>query len=260
MIEISNRENERDPFALGPAVFESSTVTRLEIESRFSMSPFRVVKSLLVLVVAFAAVIGGEEVAAQDLRAEIGSGWAIPASDVIADATINGEEGELTIDPGAGPHAYAAVGLSWTISSNFALTGQLRAQQSRMRGSPDQIRGCGEGECSSLGDPDGRIRLLALEGRIALTSVGRINPYFLVSLGIARTTVDEGGVEVDGTVAQFEETSVTDAGGDVGLGASTPIIGGLSLNAEIRATGSLPGGRENSVTTFPFSLGMSYQL
>jgi len=36
------------------------------------------------------------------------------------------------------------------------------------------------------------------------------------------------------------------------------VVGGLSLDAEMRFTGSLPGGKENAITVLPFSLGLSY--
>jgi opacity protein-like surface antigen len=98
-----------------------------------------------------------------------------------------------------------------------------------------------------------------VEGQIILTSVGRINPYFLVGLGVVRTAVD--GVRVttpdDGEVP-LSDVEVTDAGGNVGFGATTPLVGNLLLTAEIRAAGSLPGAKENAVTTFPFSLGLRY--
>jgi hypothetical protein len=37
-------------------------------------------------------------------------------------------------------------------------------------------------------------------------------------------------------------------------------VGGLSATAEARVTGSLPGAKENAVTTFPFTLGLSYEF
>jgi len=156
---------------------------------------------------------------------------------------------------------YASAGLSWTVSSNFTLYTGLRAQQSQLRVGEPGLRGCGGGNCSLSPDPDGQLWVAALEGRITLTSVGRINPYFLVSLGVARTTVDGTRVEFSrGDAVQLADVGVTDAGGDVGFGASTPLVGDLSINAEIRATGSLPGSKENAVTTFPFSVGLSYEF
>jgi opacity protein-like surface antigen len=89
--------------------------------------------------------------------------------------------------------------------------------------------------------------------------VGRINPYFLVGLGVVRTTFDGvSGMASDGTEGQFSDVAVTDAGGDVGFGATMPLVGNLVLTGEIRAAGSLPGAKENAVSVFPFSLGLNY--
>jgi hypothetical protein len=66
-------------------------------------------------------------------------------------------------------------------------------------------------------------------------------------------TVQNGQTEIP-----YREVTVTDAGGDIGLGASFPIAGGLSVDTEFRVTGALPGGKENAVTGLPFSLGLSY--
>ncbi len=101
---------------------------------------------------------------------------------------------------------------------------------------------------------------MSVEGQLTLTSVGRVNPYFLVGLGAARTTLDGTEAETPFGGAQFSDVDVTDAGGDVGFGATTRIIGDLLLTAEIRATGSLPGAKENAVTTLPFTLGLSYEF
>lgn len=224
----------------------------------------RIVASL-VAVFLFSALAGIPSVEAQDVRVEVGGGWAIPSSSVDMRGAVEGsdEEGFVPVDPGSGLHGYAFVGLVWTVSSNFALGAGLRVQHSQMRGDASDlasgIRGCREEECQVSNDPDGRFRAATFEGRITLTSAGRIKPYFLVGLGIVRTTVDGARVTApDGTGIQFEEAEVTDAGGDLGFGARMPLAGGLSLNAEIRATGSLPGAKENAVTTFPFSLGLSY--
>jgi opacity protein-like surface antigen len=119
-------------------------------------------------------------------------------------------------------------------------------------------------DCTFSNDPDGRTRGASVEGQITLTSVGRINPYFLVGLGVVRTTVD--GVLVttpeddqgQTNEVQFTDVEVTDAGGNVGFGATMPLVGNLLLTGEIRAAGSLPGAKENSVSVFPFSLGLSY--
>ncbi|PSQ54303.1 MAG: hypothetical protein BRD28_02655 [Bacteroidetes bacterium QH_10_64_37] len=215
--------------------------------------------TILLSAAALFVTLGGGGASAQAVRVEAGGGWAIPSSNVTMTATSSGgQEETATIDPGSGPQVYASVGLLWTVSDNFNLEGRFRAQQSRFPGDTGDF-GCGG--CTYSNDPDGRLRGITVEGQITLTSVGRIHPYFLVGLGVVRTTVD--GVRVttpNGTEIQFSEENVTDAGGDVGFGAWTRIVGGLHLTAEIRATGSLPGSKENAVTTFPFSLGVSYTI
>jgi len=217
----------------------------------------------LLFVVATLGILGGHSASAQSVRVEAGGGWAIPSSEVSMRGTLDGEEGQVSINPRSGPTVYGAVGLVWTLSENFDLEGRLRAQHSRLPGSTDDFAGplgC-TGECTYSNDPDGRLRAASFEGRIVLTSVGRINPYFLVGLGIAQTTVE--GVLVtlpDDRQVQFSEVDVTDAGGDVGFGATTRIAGGLFATAEVRATGSLPGSKENAITAFPFTLGVSYEF
>lgn len=216
-----------------------------------------IVASLLsaaVLLLAF----GGHSVEAQDVRVEVGGGWALPTSDIDVTGTLDGgQEIATSIDVDSGPHAYGAVGLVWTLSDNFALEGRVRAQQLQLRGDAGDFSGierC-EGAC-----PDGHLRVVSVEGQLTLTSVGRVNPYFLVGLGAARTTLDGTEAETPFGGAQFSDVDVTDAGGDVGFGATTRIIGDLLLTAEIRATGSLPGAKENAVTTLPFTLGLSYEF
>jgi len=160
------------------------------------------------------------------------------------------------VDPGSGPHVYVAFGPVWTLSDNFTLEGRLRAQQSRMRVGAEDISGV---ERCKGGCPDGRMRAVSVEGQLTLISVGRIHPYFLVGLGIVQTTLD--GVDVvgrSGTEARFSEVDVTDAGGEVGFGATMQLVGGLHLTAETRVTGSLPGAKENAVTAFPFTVGLRY--
>lgn len=203
------------------------------------------------------ASFGGRCAEAQALQVEVGGGWAIPSSNI--DMPIDGQEGVVSIDPGSGPQVYASLGLLWTVSENFALEGGVRVQHSRLPGST------GDFECETCtysNDPDGRLSGVTIEGKIALISVGRINPYFVVGLGVMRTTVDGVLVTVpqDGQEeeVQFSEVDVTDAGGDVGFGARTRLVGGLRLTAEMRATGSLPGSKENAVTAFPFTLGLKY--
>ena len=200
---------------------------------------------------------GARSVEAQQFRAEVGGGWAIPSSDILMTGPLEGErQAQATIDPGSGSHVYGSLGLVWTLSDNFALESRLRVQHSRMPGSTEDF-GCSD--CTYSNDPDGRVRGAAVEGQIILTSVGRINPYFLVGLGVVRTTVD--GVLVttpEGNEVQFTDVEVTDAGGDVGFGATMPLVGNLLLTGEIRAAGSLPGAKDNAVSVFPFSLGLNY--
>lgn len=214
----------------------------------------RVVTALLLFLFGGVLFIGGHTAEAQAVNVEVGGGWALPSSDV--DMPVQGQNQIATVDPGSGPQVYASLGLVWSVSSNFILEGGVRAQQSTMPGS---TRDFGCDGCTYSNAPDGRLRGLTIEGQITLISVGRINPYFLVGLGVVRTTVD--GVLVttpNGTEVRFSEVDVTDAGGDVGFGATMRIVGNLQLTAEARATGSLPGAKENAVTTFPFSLGLKY--
>ena len=202
------------------------------------------------LLLFLALAWGARSVEAQQFRAEVGGGWAFPSSDVTTTGTLGGQEGQTTIDTKSGAHMYGAIGLVWTLSDNFDLEARLRVQQSNMDG---------EFEFDFSNQPDGRLRGLSFEGQITLTSVGRINPYFLVGLGAVRTTFDEvSGTDSSGREGQFTDVAVTDAGGDVGFGATMPLVGNLLLTGEIRAAGSLPGAKENAVAVFPFSLGLNY--
>jgi opacity protein-like surface antigen len=227
------------------------------------MPPPQFATHFFVLVFAVVALGGGRDTRAQNVRIEVGTGWVVPTSSVQAEGTVESQqqEGLVLVDLNSGAHVYASAGLSWTVSSNFTLYTGLRAQQSQLRVGEPGLQNCRRGNCSLSPDPDGQLWVAALEGRITLTSVGWINLYFLVSLGVARTTVDGTRVERSrGDAVQLADVGVTDAGGDVGFGASTPLVGDLSINAEIRATGSLPGSKENAVTTFPFSVGLSYEF
>ncbi|PSQ79484.1 MAG: hypothetical protein BRD33_00725 [Bacteroidetes bacterium QH_6_63_17] len=202
------------------------------------------------LLLFLALAWGARSVEAQPFRAEVGGGWALPSSDVTTTGTLGGQEGQTTIDTKSGAHMYGAIGLVWTLSDNFDLEARLRVQQSNMDG---------EFEFDFSNQPDGRLRGVSFEGQIILTSVGRINPYFLVGLGAVRTTFDEvSGTDSSGREGQFTDVAVTDAGGDVGFGATMPLVGNLLLTGEIRAAGSLPGAKENAVAVFPFSLGLNY--
>ena len=210
-----------------------------------------VLLSIAILLVSF----GERGAEAQAFQAEVGGGWAVPSSDVIMSRVMDGG-GPRELDVDSRPHVYGAVGLVWTLSDNFALEGRIRAQQMQLRGDAEDFSGveqC-EGSC-----PDGYLRVASVEGQITLTSVGRVNPYFLVGIGVARTTLDGTAAQTTrGENVRFSDVDVTDAGGDVGFGAQTRLVGGLQLTAEMRATGSLPGAKENAVTAFPFSLGVGY--
>jgi hypothetical protein len=189
---------------------------------------------------------------AQQVRVEVGGGWAIPSSDIVMRGVSgDGREGTAAVNPASGGHVYGAVGRVWTLSDNFNLEGRLRGQYSQMTGRFENF--------GFSNEPDGELVGITFEGQITLTSVGRINPYLLVGLGVVRTTFE--GVNVtdnQGTEVQFSEVDVTDGGGDVGVGATMPLAGTLLLTGEIRAAGSLPGEKENAVSVFPFSLGLSY--
>ena len=211
-----------------------------------------VLLSIAMLLVSF----GERGAEAQAFQAEVGGGWAIPSSDVEMQGTSeNGRKGTTPVDPGSGAHVYGAIGLVWTLSDNFDLGVRLRGQHSKMTGRFSRL--------DFSNELSGRLRSLTLEGQLVLTSVGRINPYFLVGLGVVRTTVDGVLVTVsqngqEDQEIQFSAVNVTDAGGDVGFGARTRLVGGLQLTAEMRATGSLPGAKDNAVTAFPFTLGLKY--
>ncbi|WP_263808198.1 porin family protein [Salinibacter sp.] len=207
--------------------------------------------SLLVLLLV---LLGGGRAEAQAVRVEAGGGWAIPSTEV--DVSVEGRDRPAAINPGSGPSGYAAVGLRRTLTDDLSLDVRVRAQQAQLRvGSDDISLGRCAGAC-----PEGRLRALSLEGQLHLTSVGRIAPYFLVGLGVVRTTIDATRIEAGANTFQLGETDVTDAGGNVGFGAALRLVDGLSLTAETRVAGSLPGGKENAVTTFPFTLGLSYTI
>jgi opacity protein-like surface antigen len=174
----------------------------------------------------------------------------VPTNNVRADAVAADET--LAIDLKPGPHAYADAGLLWSLGERFALGGRIRVQASRLR---SQVDACEGDPCEN---PEGLLRAATLEGRLLLTSIDWIQPYFLVGLGVVNVTVEE--VRVRGSGRTYEEVNVTDAGGDVGLGAAIPIVQDLFLDAEVRVTGTLPGGKENAVTALPFSAGLSYRF
>jgi opacity protein-like surface antigen len=232
---------------------------------------------LVSLFVVGAVLLGGsgKTAHAQQFRVDVGGGWAFPTNNVeLSEETTVVLQGR---DPNAPPdttvvpllqdvdlkassHVYAGVGVVFGIGENFQLGTRLRGHLSQLQSSVD----CRFG--SECGDPDGRLTALTLEARLILTSLDRVKPYLLVGAGVVHTSVDgttlrniqEDQVLDDPIV--FPEVSILDAGGDVGLGATFPVTDRFSVDAEIRVTGSLPGGKENTVTTAPFTLGVAYTL
>lgn len=204
-------------------------------------------------------VLGGRAVEAQRLHVSAGGGWAFPTNNLDLESTFTGSDGTpllLTVDLNAGPHVYAGAGFVRSIGENFELGARLRGHGSQIRSDAR----CGRFDCRN---PEGTLLVGTLEGRIILTSPGWIHPYLLVGLGVVHTSLDAvtvRNVDIQGApeTLTFPEVSVVDAGGDVGVGASIPVVKGLYVDAEIRATGSLPGGKENAVTMVPFSIGLSY--
>ncbi|MFB6247476.1 MAG: outer membrane beta-barrel protein [Salinibacter sp.] len=190
---------------------------------------------------------------AQEFRIGVGGGWAVPTNNVEPQIGSGRNARTRLVDLKPGPHVYVGVGFVRSIGEQLALGARVRGQTARLR---SDVPACNADMVSCTDDPDGRLQAATVEGRIILTSPDWIHPYLLVSLGIVHANV--GSVMVN--TLSFPEASVTDAGGDVGLGASLPLAGGLQLDAEFRVTGALPGGKENAVTTLPLSLGLGYQF
>lgn len=220
---------------------------------------------------------------AQEIRVEAGMGWGIPLSSIETGFNVETVEegwislGDRSLDPGADTHAYGALGFKRSISDNFALGVRGRAQVLQAPGRGSEVFSflppCNQDEnCTISNRPNAQLRAATVEGRLFLTTIDWIEPYFLVGLGVVQTQMD--GVQIDvpsevqigsgeeslrGTGAfEFEEVDVMDAGGDVGFGASVPIVGGLSLESELRVTGSLPGSRDSSLSMFSPTIGLSY--
>lgn len=239
----------------------------------------------LLLIASYFGLQGGiSQAVAQEIRVDVGSGWAIPVTSVDMDANIEteGEDlgGQVPMDLGPSLNLYGAVGFVRSISDNFSLGVRGRAQVARAPGRISEITSsdvwilldCQEEDCSISNSPDGQLRTATIEGRLFLQTIDWIEPYFLVGLGVVQTQVE--GVHITGSPREipveegadirltgqgrFAEIQVMDAGGDVGFGAVLPIVGGLSIEPEIRVTGSLPGGRESSLTVLTFSVGVSY--
>lgn len=225
------------------------------------MHKSRALPVLVLAVFVFAALGSGQIANGQNLHLEVGGGTSFPNSSVVLIPKIDGRPRAL-VDQSSGPHVYASAGLSWGVSSSLDLGTRLRVHLSHLRGNTSDLR-CAE--CRVSNEPKGRVRAATFEGRIRLTSLGRIQPYFLVGLGVVRTTVDGATVTIQGTgeggsVIQFQDVAVTDVGGDVGVGARMRVVGGLYATTEVRVSGSLPGSKENAMTVFPLTVGLSYTL
>lgn len=223
-------------------------------ETLSSRSNVRWLGSLLFLLGFTVLVLSGRGAEAQRLRLDAGGGWAFPTNNLDLEAVNqppNTSPVVLPVDLKGGPQVYAGIGFLRSIGEKFELGARLRAHATQIRSEA----ACAPDQCSS---PEGRLLTATIEGRIILTSPGWIHPYLLVGLGVVQTSLD--GVTVESSGRTFGEVSVVDAGGDVGLGASVPIAGGLHLDAEVRATGSLPGGKENAVTVIPMTLGLAYNF
>lgn len=217
---------------------------------------------LFALVACALLGVTGKTAAAQNLRVDAGGGWSFYTKNLDLETTSGGngttqpQQFVLGVDLKSGPHYYVGAGFVRSIGKNFSLGVRLRGHVSRVRSDAE----CGDLPCR---DPDGLLRVGSIEGRVILTSLDWIRPYLLVGLGVAHTSLE--GVTVGGESGPsgpltFPKVSILDAGGDVGLGATLPIAGGLALDAEIRATGSLPGGKENTITAAPFTLGLAYEM
>ena len=214
------------------------------------------------------AGLGGGPVEAQHLRVDVGGGWAFPTNNLSLESepvTVSTPDGtgeipiQQDVDLNSGPHVYVGLGFVRSIGENFELGVRLRAHQTNLRSSVD----CSfDSDC---GEPSGTLRAGTIEGRVILTSLGWIDPYLLVGLGVVHTSVDGVTLRnvpdpVQEDTVPFSDVSIVDAGGDVGLGAAIPIVGGLALDAEFRVAGSLPGGKDNTVTVAPFTLGLAYNF
>lgn len=188
---------------------------------------------------------------AQTVEISVGGGASFPTNNVNAEAVGASDGGSSSIDLKPGPHAYVGAGLVRSVGDHFSIGARLRAQVTQLRSSV--------GECDGppCGTPDGLSRVLSAEGRIILTKPDWIRPYALVGLGVVSTTV-EASTDAGGT--SYEEVSVTDAGGNIGLGASLPLFSGLFADVEVRIAGTLPGGKNNAVDEVPVTAGVSYRF
>lgn len=224
-------------------------------------------------------ILGGQAAEAQRVRVDVGGGWAFPTNNVELaseefSANLVGGDGNLTqqlisvqqsVDLKSGHHLYAGIGFVRSVGDQFSLGVRVRGHRSELESTLDCRFGA---TCSN---PSGRLWTATVEGRIILTTPDWINPYLLVGIGVVHTSVDgvtlqnvntaePGTVGPTSSKIAFPGVSITDAGGDVGIGASIPLTGGLALDGEFRVTGSLPGGQDNTVTTIPLTLGLSYSF
>lgn len=219
---------------------------------------------VLGLTLIVAGLLGIQSATAQDVRIDVGTGWAIPTGDVtqVLEVTVESPEGPVTgtitqpVLLESGAHVYVGLGFVRSVGEKVAIGARLRAHRSNLPNTVD----CQFGECTT---PEGYYRAATVEGRVILTSPDWIHPYLLIGLGIVQTSVEQViASEIDDSrlpsSLTYPEASVIDAGGDIGIGASVPVFNGLFLDGEFRATGALPGGKENAVTLVPFSLGLSY--
>lgn len=216
----------------------------------------RVLVSLLLAVLGL-LIAGPSASSAQEFRIGVGGGWAVPTNNVEPQIGSGPNAPALSVDLKPGPHVYVGVGFVRSIGEQFALGARVRGQTARLR---SDVGDCDAEEVSCTEDPDGRLQAATVEGRIILTSPDWIHPYLLVGLGIVHANVGSVTAQSGGNTFPFPEVSVTDAGGDVGLGAALPLVGGLQADVEFRVTGALPGGKDNAVTALPLSLGLGYQF
>lgn len=221
---------------------------------------------VLGFVLLLSLFLGVPSTLAQEARFDVGGGWAFPIDNVEqeVEVTIETQDGPLTgtitqpVDLHAGRHVYVGAGFVRSIGEKFALGARLRAHRSELSSTVD----CQFGTCTS---PDGSYRAATVEGRLIVTAPEWIRPYLLVGLGIVHASVEKVTAQniEDSRLPSsltYPAVSVVDAGGDIGIGASVPVIGSLYVDGEFRVTGALPGGKDNAVTVLPFSLGLSYGL
>lgn len=226
------------------------------------MTPSRELAFVLGVGIFLAGLFCVPSAEAQDLRIDVGTGWAFPTNNVEQEAELTLESSDQdvvipqVVDLKGSPHIYVGIGIVRSVGEKLSLGARLRAHRSNLSNTVE----CQVGTCTT---PKGYYRAATVEGRVILTTPDWIHPYLLVGLGVVETSVDRviasdiDDSELPSSLA-YPEASVVDAGGDVGIGASVPLLRGLILDGEFRVTGALPGGKKNAVTMVPFSLGLSY--